>query len=376
MTTDAVRNGTTTVKPPPGVVVAHSPAATQAYIGSPSLVRLPGGTLLASHDLFGPGSTWSDTHVYASDDDGATWRHRAHLAGQWWSSLLVHGGALYILGTTTEYGDVVIRRSDDGGRTWTTPDSPRTGLLRQGQFHTAPMPFVEHDGRIWRAMEDASGGEGWGERFAAFVMSAPLGADLLDAASWTSTNALARENAWLPDGFRAWLEGNAVVTPEGELVDVLRVDSADPRVTWGAIVHVSPDGTRATFDPKADLIEMPGGITKFAIRRDPVTGDYVSLVNHVPDPAARSRGLRARNTLALARSADLRTWRVSAPVLEHADDVTHGFQYVDWFIEDGDLLVLSRTAWDEPGGTAHNHHDANYLTFHRLHAFREVPVHA
>ena len=30
-------------------------AATQTYFGSPSIVRLPDGALLASHDYFGPG---------------------------------------------------------------------------------------------------------------------------------------------------------------------------------------------------------------------------------------------------------------------------------------------------------------------------------
>lgn len=322
-----------------------------------------------------PGSTWRDTHVYSSTDDGASWRHHAHLEGQWWSTLLVHGGLLYLMGTTTEYGDIVIRRSDDGGTTWTTPDTNTTGLLRVGQFHTAPMPFVAHRGRLWRAMEDASGGEGWGERFSAFVMSAPLDANLLDDSSWTSSNALQREAGWLPAGFKAWLEGNVVAGPDGRLVDVLRVDSDDAHRTRAAMVRISDDGTLATFDPDADVIDLPGGITKFSIRHDPVSGDYLALVNAVTDPERRSRGLRARNTLQLARSSDLRSWRISDPLLSHPDDVDHGFQYVDWFAEGDDLLFLSRTAWDEPDGRpAHNYHDANYLTFHRLADFRSVPV--
>lgn len=359
----------------PGVVVAHSPSRTAAYIGSPALVRLPHGELLASHDLFGPGSTLTETFVLASGDEGATWTQRAHLHGQWWSSLLHHRGALYLLGTSTEYGHVVIRRSEDDGRSWTTPDSASTGLLLAGEYHTAPMPFVEHDGRLWRAFEDASFGEKWGERFGAFMMSAPMDADLLDAASWTSSNVLERQEQWLPAGCKAWLEGNAVLSPDGKIVDVLRVQSDDGDCTKGAIVHVSEDGTRASFDPETDFFGMPGGITKFTIRHDATSGDYFALVNFVGDPQERTRGLGARNTLQLARSTDLRSWQVSAPILSHPDDVEHGYQYVDWILEGDDILYLSRTATAEPDGTAaHNFHDANYLTFHRLPAFREVPL--
>jgi len=116
---------------------------------------------------------------------------------------------------------------------------------------------------------------------------------------------------------------------------------------------------------------MPGGLTKFTIRHDEVSGDYVALVNHVAEPSRWQRGLRARNTLCLARSADLRTWTVSDPLLQHPDDEHHAFQYVDWLFDGSDLVYLSRTAWDEPDGTpAHNYHDANYLTFHRLPDFR------
>ena len=33
----------------------HQDPATQTYLGSPSLLRLPCGDLLATHDYFGPG---------------------------------------------------------------------------------------------------------------------------------------------------------------------------------------------------------------------------------------------------------------------------------------------------------------------------------
>ena len=60
------------------------------------------------------------------------------------------------------------------------------------------------------AWEEATPGKRWGENFKAFVMSAPVDADLLDASSWTRTNALERDPKWLNGKFGGWLEGNAV----------------------------------------------------------------------------------------------------------------------------------------------------------------------
>jgi hypothetical protein len=45
------------VATPPGVVIDHPPASTHQYIGSPSIVILPNGESVASHDFFGKGST-------------------------------------------------------------------------------------------------------------------------------------------------------------------------------------------------------------------------------------------------------------------------------------------------------------------------------
>ena len=72
----------------------------------------------------------------------------------------------------------------------------------------APVPMLKHRGRIWRAMEDKFPKDGpWGSSFRAFIMSAPIDSDLLNAASWTSSNLLAYDPQWLGKG---WLEGNAV----------------------------------------------------------------------------------------------------------------------------------------------------------------------
>lgn len=355
----------------PGVVIKHSPASTRQYIGSPGIAVLPNGEYVASHDLFGPGTNEDHTLVFGSTDRGATWQKRAEIEGQFWSTLFMHQGCLYLIGTSRQEGFVVIRRSEDGGRTWTVPRDRTSGLLLDdARYHCAPVPVVVHRGRLWRAMEDAMGGGGWAKHFRAFMMSAPVHADLLRADSWTFSNRLAHHPEWLDGKFGGWLEGNAVVTPEGRIVNILRVDYRE-HPEKAAIIHISEDGTRATFAPQAGFIDFPGGCKKFTIRYDPSSRLYWSLSNYVPEKHRSFPVERARNTLALVCSRDLRHWEVRAILLYHPDPEKHAFQYVDWLIEGKDLIAVSRTAYDDGMGGAHNQHDANFLTFHRFRDFRQ-----
>jgi endonuclease/exonuclease/phosphatase family metal-dependent hydrolase/dienelactone hydrolase len=359
----------------PGVIIDYSPASSRQYIGSPSIAVLPNGEYVASHDFFGPGSTYSKMSVFGSRDKGRTWTKRADLEGQWWSTLFVHKGALYLMGTTKEYGFTVIRRSTDGGKTWTEPKDESSGLLfGSGEYHCSPQPVVIHKGRIWRAMEDAMSGTKWGERFNAFMMSAPVDADLLKASSWTASNRLARNPAWLDGKFNAWLEGNAVVTPEGKIVNILRVDIKQDDNEKAAIVRISDDGKQASFDPQKDFVDFPGGSKKFTIRWDAKSKAYWALANFVPEQHRRKEPARTRNTLALIRSTDLRNWEVRTIVLYHPDTAKHGFQYVDWLFEGNDLIAAVRTAFDDSADGAHNQHDANYLTFQRIRNFRNLTM--
>jgi hypothetical protein len=140
----------------PGVVIDHSPAYSGRYIGSPSIAILPNGDYVASHDFFGPAAghtTSAASVVFLSTDRGGTWRKIADIAPLFWGKLFVHRDVLYILGTRHEYGDVLIRRSVDGGKTWTEPTGSTSGVLRRGPYHCAPCQTLLHDGRIWRSME-------------------------------------------------------------------------------------------------------------------------------------------------------------------------------------------------------------------------------
>jgi hypothetical protein len=357
---------------PPGVVIDFSPTADKQYIGSPSVAVLPDGSYVASHDFFSPGNMGDRTHVFRSTDRGQSWTKSAELTGQWWSGLFVHKGKLYLMGTSKAYGACIIRRSDDGGSTWTEPNDETSGvILGEGKYHTSSMPVVIHNGRLWRAMEDGDGPGGWGSHFRAFMLSVPEDADLLNAKNWTASNRLGRDPAWLDGKFGGWLEGNAVVTPEGGIVDILRVDTKT-QPEYAAIIEVSADGKQASFDPKSSFIEFPGGAKKFNIRYDAPSEHFWSLANIALPQHAKEVAPKVRNAVALVRSPDLRTWETRCLLIYHPDVKFHGFQYADWLIEGDDLIASIRTAYDEPAGQAHNQHDANYLTFHRWKGFREL----
>ncbi len=362
----------------PGVVISHVPASTGSYVGSPSIAILPNGDYVASHDLFGPQTTEHQramTLVFRSTDRGRTWTRLSEVNGAFWSSLFVHRGALYMLGPERHHGNVVIRRSVDGGATWTTPVDDRTGRLTTNeQYHCAPMPVIEHAGRLWRAFERRDPPQGWGLTYCAGMFSAPVDADLLRADSWTLSNFLPSDQRWHGGQWGGWLEGNAVVTRDGHIVDVLRVDT--PRCPeQAAIVEISDDGRTARFDPATGLVDFPGGAKKFCIRYDAKSDRYWSLATIVPERHQLAGGpAGVRNTLALTCSRDLRSWTVRCVLLYHPDIGAHGFQYVDWVFDGDDVVAACRTGYDDGLGGAHNAHDANYLTCHRIARFRELTM--
>ena len=356
----------------PGVVIDHSSKTSGVYFGSPSIAIWTNGDYVASHDDFGPHSTLATTTVFISQDKGRTWIKTCVIAGQYWSTLFIHHEALYLMGTSREYGKVVIRRSPDGGHTWTEPKDASSGLLRAGaKHHCAPVPVVVCNGRIWRAMEDVRGPGKWAAWFRAFMMSAPENADLLNATNWTWSNVVGSDTNWLDGKFGGWLEGNAVVTPDGKIVDLLRCDMPTPHER-AAIIRISDDGRRATFEPGEGFVDFPGGAKKFTVRFDPQSKQYWSLANAMIAGNANNQPGAVRNALALITSSDLRHWEIRRELLYHTLPAQYGFQYCDWQFDGDDLIAVVRTAFDDSTGGAHNFHDANYLTFHRFSKFRVI----
>ncbi len=362
----------------PGVVVTYRDADEGQYIGSPGICILPNGNYIATHDLFGKKSTEftsAISKVYLSENKGKLWKEIATLEGQFWSKPFVFKSVLYILGTDKHHGNVVIRKSMDGGFNWTKPTDSKSGLLIEGEFHCAPMPLVSHNGYLWRAMERADGEiKKWGLRYSTFMMSVKEDADLLNAENWRHTNSLPYDSTYLNGNFGAWIEGNAVLAPEKKIVNLLRVHNPnDKENEYAAIVNVSDDGRISTFDKEKDFIKFPGGSKKFTIKFDEKAQRYLAIVNYVPKEYRGKIQLdRVRNTQALVSSTDLRNWVVHDILLQHPDTKKHGFNYIDWEFDGKDIVFASRTAYDFGSKSAKNYHDANFLTFHRLKNYRKL----
>jgi hypothetical protein len=354
-----------TAQTPPGVVIDHEPASTRRYIGSPSIEVLPNGSYVASHDFFGPASNQnksSTTRTFRSDDRGRTWRRTAEFQDQFWSNLFFHRGALYLLGTTYEYGRIVIRKSTDGALTWSQPSY----LTDDAGYHTAPVTMIKRKGKLWRSFEFHPEGK-WGF-FEAFVMNASEKADLMDPKSWTKLPRLKFPKGEIEGDH--WLEGNLVEDRRGRLVNMLRVDLLNG-LERAAVTVVDEKSSSLKFDKS---IPLPGAAKKFQIRWDKKSKLYWCLSN--PAPAGTEKPASIRNHLLLLSSPDLETWTIWQTILQHPDPIHHAFQYVDWRFDGNDIIVASRTAFDDADGGAHRAHDANYMTFHRIENFRRLAANA
>ncbi|MBR0339995.1 MAG: exo-alpha-sialidase, partial [Alistipes sp.] len=361
----------------PGVVINHSPASKGKYLGSPSICILPNGRYVASHDYFGPKTKEFETaitDIFVSDDKGASWQKSATLRGQFWSSLFYHNGAIYIFGTCRHHGNIVIRKSTDGGESWSNPYDAKNGLIVEGEYHTAPTPVLVHNGRIYKAFEYATHKvRKWGRRYSAMVISASVNADLLDAKSWRCSNILYSDPSWLGGEFRGWLEGNVVYDhKQKQLLNILRVGTIKGvGVEQCARVAISSNGKQISFDTERGFQPFPGGAKKFTIRYDERTGKYWTLVNNTDPEKLVIKNDKTRNTLSLYSSTDLLEWRRERTLIDHPDIYHHGVQYVDWQFEGEDIVAVIRTAWEDEEGNAHNQHDSNYILFHRVTRFAE-----
>jgi hypothetical protein len=438
-------------------VVWVGPENRKVYVGSPSVWRTANGSCLASHDYFGVTTISNTVQVFADHSGGpcegltSKWTYVGNVSGMYWANIFQqpHGGgfftgeSIYLLGVDS--GDhaisrsITITRSDDYGVTWTKPSKLFASSSPNCSYHTAPTPtLVADDGRLYRAFEVTTGAGGL--HSVMIRTTAPVHVnrhanqavtpliDLLSPGSWeisTPAPFPPKPIDWDPAGHFSWEEGNAVQTPEGGLVIILRIDG-QTNVTYNkaAIVTIVPDqnqsrlaststststsASTATFGTAVfdRMIDFPSTTSKFVIRRQPpaarvliapatdaagaavrepastdTTGAkqrsaerlYYSLVNDVTTGAAQRDLVYARNHLSLAVSADMYNWTVCATLL--TDDTGFdpvdsarftGFHYVDWVFDEysnnSDILYSIRAGY-RGSNTFHN---ANRLLVKRL----------
>lgn len=360
----------------PGSIVAYSAPSTGRYIGDPCMFVLADGTYLASHDFFG--ATYGVSRIYSSNDKGRTWILISELHGIQVASFFVINDDLYFMGLDRT-GQVVIRKSfDDGlncanGLFWTTPTNSQNGILRTGVYQTAAAPVVIHNGRVWKTVEKVTGPlSGWAKSFEALMMSAPVGANLLDAASWIESVMTPYNSSYLGGRFEGMLEGCAVLGTDNHVYNMLRVHTNIAGKEYAAKIKTSSDGTTVTFNESSDLVLFPGGSKKFTVIYDEESNRYWTLSNAVaPSLRNQTSTPKFRNTLALCSSPDMTNWTVHKIILNHPNVDISGFQYVDFKIDNNDIVAIVRTSFDDGVQAPPNFHDANYLLFLNIEDFRQ-----
>ena len=339
------------------------------FLCSPSLTVLPSGALLSGMDVYGPRAPQNLTLLFISHDGGASWRYQCELTPCFWATTFVHRGRLFLLAATTEYGDLVLSESPDEGRTWCDP----TTLFRGGStvgwgWAKAVMPVLNHEGRLWFAVE-----YGRSSAYHNAMISVAEDADLLKADNWLCSDFVqfSPDFPGAPMGTSTrMMEGNPLVSPQGQLCELLRIDTEDCHPSHGRAALLRFDASKPENGPIVrQVIDMPcGSNSKFFIRFDPVSKLYVALGNVCVNEDTPGQ----RNVVALLCSQDMLRWSVCRLVADYRnkDPREVGLQYPVFEFNGEDLLVLLRVALNR----ADNYHNSNYQVFMRIADFRKELV--
>lgn len=332
------------------------------YLCSPSLARVENGRLIAGMDLYGNRMAQNLTVLFYSDDDGKSWRYLTDLYPFYWGSLLYHRGVLYILGLTTEYGNLQIACSRDGGKTWSSPVNLFYGSNNQcpyGGMHRAPMHFTEHDGRLYTTCEYGCWTKN-GSTHCPAILSVDSEADLMIPENWYCSDFMPFEGEWKKaSGFRGdAIEGNIVLSPDGEMYSYMR---------WkiGSLLRLRIDPEDPEKAPEfAGILEAP--VSNSMFRLIPKKGGGYRMITNRMTPVLETKKLSfsVRCVLSEFETDDLEHFRFVKDIFnyENDDPATTGFQYPTFIDEDGMLSLVIRTAYNG----ADNFHNSNYMLFYRM----------
>lgn len=390
--------------------VAWMPETLGVYIGGPSLSVLPWdpAQIIVSSNVFGPSVDFAHTtqnaSIHRSTDYGASFAAAGVAHNHCDGTLFTFGRAVYILGPQCNGNFMQLSRSADG-LSWPRADQRQVYAAAPGMsWQNAPTPVAMGAGRIWRAVEQTGPtGSAWGD---SVLISAPLPVDPstnLLSLTWQGTKPVSFAKgwpaaSWPPSrwggewGAKGWLEGGAVVGGADDDVHVvLRVDMLSTSVSPSHAVLLKYDKQEQELKFE-QVLDFPGGHSKFAIHFDNATQLYLTLSNNVtaaPREWQTSETARlARSRLSLSVSRDLRSWTTVVPILVDdqgwcsgfdlrrscPSEVSYsytGFQYADFHF-DGvtgeDLVAIIRTGYRG----ANTFHNSNRITFKRLKNWRSL----
>ena len=405
--------------------VFRSPDPKNIYCYSPGLALTPGGRLIATLDLGGPGvdklsgpkglyqgSKWQGK-VFVSDDKGSSWRHVVDFPFIH-ARPFVAGKSVYVLGHS---GDLMIIRSDDGGSTWSDP-----ARLSSGEdWHGAPCNVLYANGNVYLAMEKrvAHQIKAWGVgELAPVLMRGEIGTDLTQPENWTFASELSfrkavdqdkldyhgipfydvdsTSGALLSPGRECspigWLEANVVqftdpdnywYDPEGKTFHLwMRAHTGG--TGYAAVVKVveNEDGGMTTMletapsGKKMLYVPLPGGQMKFHIVYDEVSRMYWLLSSQATDSMTRAEKLapdryglpnNERHRLQLHFSRNCIDWNF-AGIVSIGKSARQARHYATMAIDGDDLIILSRSG----DSRAKNAHDTNLITCHTIRNFRDL----
>ncbi len=373
------------------------------YIADPAIAVMPDGSYLIAHSIFGGGTDQANltTKVFRSTDEGATWTRVATMNRLQRANLFTHDGVAYCLGTgridDNDSSHLVIRKSTDNGLTWTAGPATAAdpGYLRIGGTGTPSTPVV-FNGRVWMSR-------------GTFALSGDLTKDLMTPGAWSvnsNPQALphadprpAFRDAWPAyndQTFELWSESQIVASPQTGVVLMPKIELQPVAKGVTSVPHfahiphislqtVSSVTSTMAIDPATTFVPLTGTEKKFGMTYDPATQKFYALTNTVlpkfeTHEDAKHQGYYkpqlTRNTGTLFSSRDLVHWDLEK-IFIHSENVAHhAWQYFNFVVHQGDLLVASRTAfktaqdtYDTPRG-----HDSNLLTFHRISNYQSLVV--
>ncbi|MES2697839.1 MAG: sialidase family protein [Verrucomicrobiota bacterium] len=371
--------------------IYHNPNS-KLYVEGPGLVRLDNGTLIAVVPVIPRGETSGlsrvkdcTTHILASSDGGKEWRTLSTLP--YYSSVpWTWGGALYLFtmkgGAKARNDDLLLLRSNDGGKTWSQPVT-----LFTGHFWNCHTAMVVRDNKLYWAVDDLSLGANRGP----VAVIGDLSRDPLDKAAWRLSNPVAfpgipeqLANPKFASLSSQYLEPN-VIEVQGQL-RVLATVKPKRQSTVGicAVLDLNDDGRNAklTFNQYS---AMPGGQLKFCVLWDEKSQLYWATANLATDSqglydwweaGAKTKKFRGegriggndRRFLMLLYSLDALNW-FQAGCIAQAGKISQSFMYARPVIDGDHLAIIARSSINAP-----SQHDADYATFHRVPRFRDLAL--
>lgn len=332
------------------------------YLASPSLALTKSGRLIAGMDLYAYKHAQNLMVLFYSDNDGTDWRYLTDLYPFYWGSLFYHHEVLYVLGLTTEYGDLQIACSKDDGITWSAPVTLFYGsnvFCMYSGVHRAPMHMVPYKGRLYTTCEYGN----WANvGHLPRILSIDENADPMQPENWCCSDFLPFDGAWkeasdkqIPDKQGDAIEENIVIGPDGNLYNYMR---------WraGSMLKLRVNTEDIDKAPEfVAIVEAP--VTNSMFRIIPVDGKYI-LISNRKTPAMEVDHWRCRNVLSVSESTDLEHFELVKDLynFEKEDPELIGFQYPAFLCENKQISLVVRSAFNH----ADSSHDTNYMLFCRF----------